>query len=180
MSYFLIQRRKIQNDRINIRNCKVLFMVYFHNTISNSWSITRIGVENNMNDNNDFEEEPNKPASNLLPSDHGERWSEHEIKILLEGLINGKSWTKLAEIIHRKPSAIKSKFGNIIIEKINNIDMAKILLSSGSPEPNRDPKKSISGVGGERPSDDRCSICSSLLGPRCMGCGNTVTEDDKK
>ena len=128
-----------------------------------------------MNDNNNFEEEPNKSTSNLLPSDHGERWSEHEINILLKGLINGESWTKLAEKIHRKPSAIKSKFGNIIIAKINNADIAKILFSSGSPEPNRDPKNSISGAGGERPSDDRCSICSSLLGPRCIGCGNTLT-----
>ena len=129
-----------------------------------------------MNDNNNFEQEPNKSASNLLPSDHGGRWSEHEINILLKGIINGESWTKLAEKIHRKPSAIESKFGNIIIAKINNRDLANIVLNaSGSPEPNRDPLNSISGVGGERPSDDRCSICSSLLGPRCIGCGNTLT-----
>ena len=79
-----------------------------------------------MNDNNNFEQEPNKSASNLLPSNHGERWSEHEINILLNGLINGESWTKLGEKIHRKPSAIKSKFGNIIIAKINTIDLAQI------------------------------------------------------
>ena len=129
-----------------------------------------------MKRNSDFEDEPESPRKiNLLPSDHGERWSEREINDLLEGIELGKSWVELAETIFRKPSAIKSKFGNIIIAKINNIDMAKILLSSGSPEPNRDPKNSISGVGGERPSDDRCSICSSLLGPRCIGCGNTLT-----
>ena len=127
-----------------------------------------------MNDNNDFEEEPRKPGNNSQ-SDHRERWSEHEINILLKGVELGKSWIELAETIHRKPTSIKLKFGNIVIERINNIDIAKILLASGSPEPNRDAKNSISGVGGERPSDDRCSICSSLLGPRCMGCGNTVT-----
>ena len=128
-----------------------------------------------MKYNNDFEEEPERTASNLLPSDHGERWSENEINLLLEGLINEESWTKLAEKIHRKPSAIQRKFANLTVEKINNKDIASILIASGTADPNRDPKNSISGVDGERPSDDRCSICSQLLGPRCIGCGNTDT-----
>jgi len=127
-----------------------------------------------MKRNSDFEDEPESPRKiNLLPSDHGERWSEREINDLLEGIELGKSWIELADTIHRNPSAIKRKFGNIIIKRINNVDIARILLASGSPEPNRDPLNSISGVEGERPSDDRCSICSSLLGPRCHACGNT-------
>lgn len=131
--------------------------------------------ENKENNKQEYVEEGSETESNLLPSNHGERWSEREIIDLLDGVINGLSWDDLAKTIHRKPSSIRSKFANLIVERINNADLAQVLLSaSGSPPPNRNPKNSISGVNGERPSPDSCPVCSSLLGPRCNACGNTI------
>ena len=116
--------------------------------------------------------------TNKLPLDHGKRWSQEEINDLLKGVINGYDWQQLAKRIHRKPSSIKSKFANIIIDKFDNIELAKILSASGSGEPPNNPKLVTPGIGippnkSGGKNERYCIQCKHPLGPRCECCGNT-------
>ena len=115
-----------------------------------------------------------KLFKNNVYANHGKKWDEESISILLQRILLGQTWKEISIIIQRKPDAIKRKYGNLIIERLDNRAIAKSLLSaSGSSEPPNDPKLVISGAGGESPSEN-CQKCGALLGPRCSSCGNTI------
>ena len=118
---------------------------------------------------------------NRRKDNRNRNWTEEDKRELIHMILNGHSWADIAVQLGRSEMAVMLEFaklfeeGKYISVKSPDSPSEDPKFKSGSPNPNRDPKNTISGVGGERPSDDRCSICSSLLGPRCMGCGNTVT-----
>jgi len=63
---------------------------------------------------------------------HGKKWDEKSVSILLQSIILERTWNEIAEILQRKPGAVKSKYGNLIIDRLDNQALAKSLIESCS------------------------------------------------